>query len=126
MCANLCAYLHDLIVVVNDSALHWYRDDAFRAIEMFDNFEVRAGKFIGVCVSVDNCRLFIGSIPKDKTRDDVLDEMRKVPTEQPTFGCDICTHCVLGMHSIIMCARVCVCAGDGWCAGCYYVFEHNR
>lgn len=50
---------------------------------MFDNFEVRPGKFIGVCVSVDNCRLFIGSLPKDKNRDDILEEMRKVQTVQP-------------------------------------------
>lgn len=79
----VCPNLYDLIVVANDSALHWYRDDAYTAIEMFDNFEVRPGKFIGVCVSVDNCRLFIGSIPKDKSRDDILEEMRKVQTAQP-------------------------------------------
>lgn len=74
---------------VTDSVTHCHRDDALKAIEMFDNFEVRPGKFIGVCVSVDNCRLFIGSIPKDKTRNDVLEEMIKVPAEQTTVGCDL-------------------------------------
>uniref|UniRef100_A0A8C0DLH4 RRM domain-containing protein n=1 Tax=Balaenoptera musculus TaxID=9771 RepID=A0A8C0DLH4_BALMU len=28
--------------------------------------EIRPGKFIGVCVSLDNCRLFIGAILKEK------------------------------------------------------------
>ncbi|XP_047466186.1 probable RNA-binding protein 46 [Mugil cephalus] len=54
------------------------RDAAHRSIQMLDNYEVRPGKFIGVCVSLDNCRLFIGSIPKDKRKEDILDEMQKV------------------------------------------------
>jgi len=45
---------------------------------MLDNCEVRPGKFIGVCVSLDNCRLFVGSIPKDKKKDDIMEEMKKV------------------------------------------------
>lgn len=54
------------------------REAAQRAIQMLDNHEIRSGKYIGVCVSLDNCRLFIGSIPKDKRKDDILDEMKKV------------------------------------------------
>ncbi|XP_044197942.1 probable RNA-binding protein 46 isoform X3 [Thunnus albacares] len=54
------------------------REAAQRAIQMLDNYEVRAGKFIGVCVSLDNCRLFIGSIPKDKRKDEIMEEMKKV------------------------------------------------
>ncbi|XP_063757329.1 probable RNA-binding protein 46 [Eleginops maclovinus] len=54
------------------------REAAQRAISTLDNFEVRPGKFIGVCVSLDNCRLFVGSIPKDKRKDDILEEMNKV------------------------------------------------
>uniref|UniRef100_A0A0S7EKN9 RBM46 n=1 Tax=Poeciliopsis prolifica TaxID=188132 RepID=A0A0S7EKN9_9TELE len=45
---------------------------------MLDNCEVRPGKFIGVCVSLDNCRLFIGSIPKDKKKEEIMEEMKKV------------------------------------------------
>lgn len=45
---------------------------------MLDNYKVRPGKFIGVCVSLDNCRLFLGSIPKEKVKDEVLAEMKKV------------------------------------------------
>ncbi|PWA28132.1 hypothetical protein CCH79_00018270 [Gambusia affinis] len=51
---------------------------AQRAIQMLDNCEVRPGKFIGVCVSLDNCRLFIGSIPKDKKKEEIMEEMKKV------------------------------------------------
>ncbi|XP_039461228.1 probable RNA-binding protein 46 isoform X1 [Oreochromis aureus] len=54
------------------------REAAQRAIQMLDNYEVRPGKFIGVCVSLDNCRLFIGSIPKDKRKDEIIEEMKKV------------------------------------------------
>uniref|UniRef100_A0A3Q1G5I6 Probable RNA-binding protein 46 n=1 Tax=Acanthochromis polyacanthus TaxID=80966 RepID=A0A3Q1G5I6_9TELE len=54
------------------------REAAQRSIQMLDNYEVRPGKFIGVCVSLDNCRLFIGSIPKDKKKDEIMEEMKKV------------------------------------------------
>uniref|UniRef100_A0A3Q2GQ87 Probable RNA-binding protein 46 n=1 Tax=Cyprinodon variegatus TaxID=28743 RepID=A0A3Q2GQ87_CYPVA len=54
------------------------RGAAQRAIRMLDNCEVRPGKFIGVCVSLDNCRLFIGSIPKDKKKEEIMEEMKKV------------------------------------------------
>ncbi|NXH71217.1 RBM46 protein, partial [Hydrobates tethys] len=37
-----------------------------------------SGKFIGVCVSLDNCRLFIGAIPKEKKKEEILNEMKKV------------------------------------------------
>lgn len=51
---------------------------AHRAITLLDNYEIRPGKFIGVCVSLDNCRLFIGSIPKDKKKEEIQEEMMKV------------------------------------------------
>ncbi|CAN2388765.1 double strand RNA binding domain from DEAD END PROTEIN 1, partial [Pristimantis euphronides] len=54
------------------------KDEALLAIRMLNNYEIRPGKFIGVCVSLDNCRLFIGSIPKEKKKEEILDEMRKV------------------------------------------------
>uniref|UniRef100_A0A3Q2QNJ6 Probable RNA-binding protein 46 n=1 Tax=Fundulus heteroclitus TaxID=8078 RepID=A0A3Q2QNJ6_FUNHE len=58
--------------------MYTHREAAQRAIQMLDNQEVRPGKFIGVCVSLDNCRLFIGSIPKDKKKEEILEEMKKV------------------------------------------------
>jgi len=43
-------------------------DDARRAISVMNNYEIRRGRFLGVCMSVDNCRLFIGGLPKDKQK----------------------------------------------------------
>ncbi|XP_035281163.1 probable RNA-binding protein 46 [Anguilla rostrata] len=54
------------------------KEAAQRAIQLLDNFEIRPGKPIGVCVSLDNCRLFIGSVPKEKRKEEILEEMRKV------------------------------------------------
>ncbi|KAM5193587.1 LOW QUALITY PROTEIN: putative RNA-binding protein 46 [Mantella aurantiaca] len=54
------------------------KEDALQAIQMLNNFEIRPGKYIGVCVSLDNCRLFIGAIPKEKKKEEILEEMRKV------------------------------------------------
>ncbi|KAJ8262444.1 hypothetical protein GJAV_G00166560 [Gymnothorax javanicus] len=54
------------------------KEAAQRAIQLLDNFEIRPGKPIGVCVSLDNCRLFIRSVPKDKRKEEILEEMRNV------------------------------------------------
>ena len=40
-------------------------------------FQVRRGKNIGVCPSVDNCRLFIGGIPKTVVKEQIMIEMQK-------------------------------------------------
>ncbi|KAF6779796.1 hypothetical protein AHF37_00735 [Paragonimus kellicotti] len=54
------------------------REDTKRAVQELDNYEIRKGKTIGVCFSVDNCRLFVGGIPKNKTREEILTEMKRV------------------------------------------------
>ncbi|KAJ1216307.1 hypothetical protein NDU88_003911 [Pleurodeles waltl] len=54
------------------------KEEAQLAIRMLNNYEIRPGKFIGVCVSLDNCRLFIGAIPKEKKKEEIFDEMKKV------------------------------------------------
>ncbi|XP_064417913.1 probable RNA-binding protein 46 [Latimeria chalumnae] len=54
------------------------KEEAQLAIKMLNNYEIRPGKFIGVCVSLDNCRLFIGAIPKEKKKEEILEEMKKV------------------------------------------------
>ncbi|XP_075716437.1 putative RNA-binding protein 46 [Rhinoderma darwinii] len=53
------------------------KDEASLAIRMLNNYEIRPGKFIGVCVSLDNCRLYIGAIPKEKKKAEILDKMKK-------------------------------------------------
>lgn len=54
------------------------RQDAKNAIKQLNNYEIRNGRLLGVCASVDNCRLFVGGIPKTKRRDEILTEMKKV------------------------------------------------
>ncbi|XP_066575617.1 probable RNA-binding protein 46 [Amia ocellicauda] len=54
------------------------REAAQRAIRLLDDHEIRPGRCIGVCVSLDNCRLFVGSVHRDRRREEILEEMRKV------------------------------------------------
>ena len=54
------------------------RQDALRCVRELNNYEIRKGRFLGVCLSVDNCRLFVGGIPKNKQKEEILHEMRKV------------------------------------------------
>lgn len=54
------------------------RCDSKRAIKELNNYEIKKGRLLGVCSSVDNCRLFVGGIPKNKNREDILQEMSKV------------------------------------------------
>ncbi|CAB1348169.1 unnamed protein product [Coregonus sp. 'balchen'] len=48
------------------------------AAEACDNYEIRSRKYLGVCISVANNRLFVGSIPKNKTRESILEDFSKV------------------------------------------------
>ncbi|XP_015683476.1 RNA-binding protein 47 isoform X2 [Protobothrops mucrosquamatus] len=52
--------------------------EAKRAVKELNNYEIRPGRLLGVCCSVDNCRLFIGGIPKTKKREEILEEISKV------------------------------------------------
>ena len=58
--------------------MYFNKDDAAQAVKELNNFEIRKGRFLGVCLSVDNCRLFVGGIPKNKQREEILSEMKKV------------------------------------------------
>lgn len=53
-------------------------DEAKRAVRELNNLEIRKGKFLGVCQSVDNCRLFVGGLPRDKRRPEILEEVRRM------------------------------------------------
>lgn len=57
------------------------REDSKKAVKQLNNYEIRKGRYLGVCPSVDNCRLFVGGIPKNKKQEEILAEMAKV-TEQ--------------------------------------------
>ncbi|XP_046645008.1 probable RNA-binding protein 46 [Daphnia pulicaria] len=55
-----------------------HRQDANRAIQLMDNYELRPRHHIGVVKSIDNCRLFIGGIPKTKSREEIQGEMERL------------------------------------------------
>ena len=59
-------------------AMFTSRENAKKAVDELNNYEIRKGRTIGVCRSVDNCRLFVGGIPKTKKKEEILDEVRKV------------------------------------------------
>ncbi|CAF90992.1 unnamed protein product, partial [Tetraodon nigroviridis] len=54
------------------------KQEAKAAMKQLNNYEIRTGRLLGVCASVDNCRLFVGGIPKTKKREEIMCEMRKV------------------------------------------------
>uniref|UniRef100_A0A8C4RM11 APOBEC1 complementation factor n=1 Tax=Erpetoichthys calabaricus TaxID=27687 RepID=A0A8C4RM11_ERPCA len=54
------------------------KQEAKNAMKQLNNYEIRTGRLLGVCASVDNSRLFVGGIPKTKKREEILSEMRKV------------------------------------------------
>ena len=52
--------------------------DASVAIRKLNKYEMRPNYRIGVLKSIDNCRLFIGGIPKDKSKEEIHAEMEKL------------------------------------------------
>lgn len=42
--------------------------EAKECVRQLNNCEIRQGRTLGICMSVDNCRLFIGGIPKKVLR----------------------------------------------------------
>lgn len=54
------------------------KDEAQDAMKKLDNKEIRPGRRLGVCLSVANNRLFVGSIPKTKTKQEIFDEFSSV------------------------------------------------
>lgn len=50
------------------------------SLELFlqlNDYEIRKGKKIGVTVSFNNHRLFVGNIPKNRDRDDLFEELTR-------------------------------------------------
>lgn len=58
-------------------ATYFNSEDADKAVVNLNGYEIRPKLFIGVYKSVDNCRLFVGNIPLDMTRDDVIMELKQ-------------------------------------------------
>ena len=51
------------------------REEAKKAVKQLNNYEIKPGKCIGVINSVDNRKLWISGIPKDRTSDEIKQEM---------------------------------------------------
>lgn len=56
------------------------KNDASNAISKMNNYQISEGKFLGVCRSVDNRRLFVGGLMKNKNEHDILSEMKRIST----------------------------------------------
>ncbi|KAJ8945018.1 hypothetical protein NQ318_016264 [Aromia moschata] len=52
-------------------ATYFNKEDAEKAIAKLNKYEIRPRLHIGVYKSVDNCRLFLGNLPPNKTRVEV-------------------------------------------------------
>ena len=53
-------------------------EDARKAVKILNNFEINPGKKIGVVMSKDNCRLYVGHIPRHVTREQIFEEMSQL------------------------------------------------
>ncbi|KRG02210.1 heterogeneous nuclear ribonucleoprotein R isoform X17 [Drosophila mojavensis] len=53
------------------------REAAVNAVRQLNDFEIRKGKKIGVTISFNNHRLFVGNIPKNRDRDELIEEFSK-------------------------------------------------
>ena len=51
------------------------REEAKRAVKELNNYEIKPGKSIGVINSVDNRKLWISGIPKDRSAEEIKQEM---------------------------------------------------
>ena len=43
-----------------------------------DNYEIKPGKRLKINISVANVRLFVGNIPKSKSKDEIMEEFVKL------------------------------------------------
>jgi len=50
------------------------KEEALEAVRQLDSFEIIAGKLLQVKFSVPNTRLFVGNIPKTKSKEEILNE----------------------------------------------------
>lgn len=52
--------------------------DALQAIHELNDYELKPRHRIGVLKSIDNCRLFVGGIPKNKSEEEIRAEMERL------------------------------------------------
>uniref|UniRef100_T1IVI9 RRM domain-containing protein n=1 Tax=Strigamia maritima TaxID=126957 RepID=T1IVI9_STRMM len=54
------------------------KDGAQEAVKQLDNCEIKKGKTLKVNISVPNLRLFVGNIPKSKSKEEIFEEFSKL------------------------------------------------
>lgn len=59
---------------------YFNKQDAKRAVEMLNNYEIRPKWPIGVMLSKNNNRLFFGNLPLNINKNDLIDEVAKYTT----------------------------------------------
>jgi len=55
-------------------------ESAIKCVQMYDKYEIRNKRELHVTISQPNNRLFVGSIPKTKTKDEIFEEFSKHTT----------------------------------------------
>ena len=83
---EMCGFIYELRLMMDFSGSnrgylfvrYSKREEASRALKELNNFEIRPGKFIGVIPSVDNRKLWISGLPKNRSADEIRDEMSKL------------------------------------------------
>ncbi|XP_061662088.1 probable RNA-binding protein 46 isoform X2 [Syngnathoides biaculeatus] len=51
---------------------------AEKAVRNLNNHEVRRGRFVGVCLSLQKCSLFLASISKNKSKEEITEAVKEV------------------------------------------------
>lgn len=54
------------------------KEGAQEAVKQLDNYELKKGKHLKCNISVANLRLFVGNIPKSKSKEEILEEFGKL------------------------------------------------
>lgn len=54
------------------------KDGAQKAVKQLDNYEIRPGKRIKVNISIAKVRLFVGNIPKQRNKEEIMAEFSKM------------------------------------------------
>jgi len=52
------------------------KEGAQEAVKALDKKVMKDGKILGVCISLPNNRLFVGSIPKSKSKEEIMEEFK--------------------------------------------------